>query len=211
MYLWIAWIPSKHSEPVAFVTWCYDKYHKCSEYVVSLNAHNCKNFQTVKMKIPQKKKCHLAYVWGKLSRILNSCFILWRMGNYIVSLNLFKDTWKLNKTRRVLLKLVSMCHFPLFQVGVPETLQYSPLPDSRQLSFLYIATTLNPMHFNNGQLNIRCTAHVSTLYHETSEVHLMSRTREPIPERGRLTKQVNKCIPSVNYIAGNVSSLFNLH
>jgi hypothetical protein len=103
------------------------------------------------------------------------------------------------------------CHFPLFQVGVPETLQYSPLPDSRQLSFLNIVTTLNPMHFNNGQLIIRCTAHVSTLYHETSEVHLMSRTREPIPERGRLTKQVNKCIPGVNNIAGNVSSLFSLH
>ena len=119
---------------------------------------------------------------------------------------LVKDT----RTLRVLLKLVLMCQFPLFQVGVPEIREYSPLPDSRQLSFLFIVTQLNPMHFNNGQLIIKCTAHVSTLYRETSEVHLMSRTREPIPERGRLTKQLNKCIPSANNIAGNISTLFGL-
>jgi len=90
---------------------------------------------------------------------------------------------------------------------VPEIREHSSSPDSRQFSYLFIVTTLNPMHFNNGQLIIQCTAHVSTLYRETTEVHLMSRTREPIPERGRLTKLVNKCIPSANNTAGNILSL----
>ena len=118
--------------------------------------------------------------------------------------SLLTDTLKLNTTRRVLLKSVSVCQFPLFQVGVPESREYSSLPDYRQLSYLFIVTTLSPMHFSNGQLIIKCTAHVSTLYLETTEVHLMSRTGEPIPERGRLTKQVNRCISSANTIAGNI-------
>jgi len=115
------------------------------------------------------------------------------------------------QTFRVLLQLVSMCQFPLFQVGAPEIREYSTLPDYRQLSYLFIVTTLQPIHFSNGQLIIKCTAHVSTLYLESTEVHLMSRTREPIPERGKLTKQVNKCTPSANNIVGNISSLFCLH
>jgi len=103
--------------------------------------------------------------------------------------------------------LVSVCQFPLFQVGVPEIREHSSSPDSRQFSYLFIVTTLNPMHFNNGQLIIQCTAHVSTLYRETSEVQLMSRTREPIPERGRLTKLVNNYTPSANNTADKMLSL----
>lgn len=82
-------------------------------------------------------------------------------------------------------------------VGGPEIREHSSSPDSRQFSYLFIVTTLNPMHFNNGQLIIQCTAHVSTLYRETSEVQLMSRTREPIPER----------VTSQNVSSRTVSSL----
>lgn len=123
---------------------------------------------------------------------------------------LIKDIRKFNTTCRVSLELVSMCRFPLFQVGGPEIREYSTLQDSRQLSFLYIVMTLNPTHFNNGQLDIKCTAHVTTLYHETTEVHLTSRTREPIPERGRLRTQVNKFVSSANNCACKISSPFGL-
>ncbi|XP_069689000.1 uncharacterized protein [Periplaneta americana] len=68
-------------------------------------------------------------------------------------------------------------------VGVPEVRQYKTMPDSLQMSFLSLSTTLFPMHYQNGQLVLKCTAHVSTLYRRTSEVVLSSRAREPVPER----------------------------
>jgi hypothetical protein len=60
------------------------------------------------------------------------------------------------------------------------------MPDTQQMSFLSLSTTLHPMYYNNGQLVLKCTAHVSILYHKTTEVHLSARAREPIPERGTL-------------------------
>ncbi|XP_023708572.2 uncharacterized protein LOC111865074 [Cryptotermes secundus] len=68
-------------------------------------------------------------------------------------------------------------------VGVPEVRQYRTMPDTQQLSFLSLSTTLFPTHYHNGQLILKCTAHVTTLYRKTTEVHLSSRAREPIPER----------------------------
>lgn len=78
----------------------------------------------------------------------------------------------------------------VFQVGVPEVRQYKTMPDSLQMSFLSLSTTLFPMHYQNGQLVLKCTAHVSTLYRRTSEVVLSSRAREPVPERGKLYHDV---------------------
>jgi hypothetical protein len=106
------------------------------------------------------------------------------------------------------MKLVSMCQFPLFQVGLREIPEHKTLSDSRQLSTLPIVTTLESRHFNNGQLIIKCTAYISKLYRNTSELHLMPRNTDPIPERGRFTIQVNKL---TNNSAGNISSLFGLH
>ncbi|GFG32006.1 hypothetical protein Cfor_08526, partial [Coptotermes formosanus] len=68
-------------------------------------------------------------------------------------------------------------------VGVPEIRQYRTMPDTQQLSFLPLSTTLFPMHFSNGQLVIKCTAHIATVYYQSTEINLMSRAREPIPER----------------------------
>ncbi|PSN38625.1 hypothetical protein C0J52_23878, partial [Blattella germanica] len=71
----------------------------------------------------------------------------------------------------------------VFQVGEPEVRQYKTMPDSQQMSYLSLSTTLFPIHYTNGQLILKCTAHVTTLYRQTTEVHLSSRAREPVPER----------------------------
>jgi hypothetical protein len=76
--------------------------------------------------------------------------------------------------------------YAVLQVGVPEVRQYRTMPDTQQMSFLSVSTTLFPAHYHNGQLILKCTAHVSTLYRKTTEVHISSRAREPIPERGKL-------------------------
>lgn len=69
---------------------------------------------------------------------------------------------------------------------MPEVRQYRTMPDTQQMSFLSLSTTLFPTHYHNGQLILKCTAHVTTIYRKTTEVHLSSRAREPIPERGTL-------------------------
>ncbi|KAJ9579392.1 hypothetical protein L9F63_024500, partial [Diploptera punctata] len=73
--------------------------------------------------------------------------------------------------------------FVLLLVGDPEIRQYKPMPDTRQSSYLSLSTTLFPIHFTNGQLVLKCTAHVTPLYRKTTEAHLSTRTREPVPER----------------------------
>uniref|UniRef100_A0A1B6M6F8 Ig-like domain-containing protein n=1 Tax=Graphocephala atropunctata TaxID=36148 RepID=A0A1B6M6F8_9HEMI len=67
-------------------------------------------------------------------------------------------------------------------VGKPET-QKIPGPDLLQSSSLSLTVQLLPSHFNNGQLILKCTALVTTLYRESAEVHLGVSPREPIPER----------------------------
>jgi hypothetical protein len=64
------------------------------------------------------------------------------------------------------------------------------MPDTQQMSSLSLSTTLFPTHYHNGQLILKCTAHVTTLYRKTTEVHLSSRAREPIPERGTLQAEM---------------------
>lgn len=69
------------------------------------------------------------------------------------------------------------------QVGTPDT-QKIPGPDQLQSSSLSLTLTLLSSHFHNGQLVLKCTAIVATLYRESAEVHLGVSPREPIPERG---------------------------
>lgn len=69
------------------------------------------------------------------------------------------------------------------QVGRPET-QKIPGPDLLQASSLSLTVQLLPSHFHNGQLILKCTAIVATLYRETADVSLGTSPREPIPERG---------------------------
>lgn len=42
-----------------------------------------------------------------------------------------------------------------------------------------------PSHYQNGQLTLRCTAEVGSLYAESAEAPLWSTRKEPIPERGK--------------------------
>ncbi|KYN33639.1 hypothetical protein ALC56_12351 [Trachymyrmex septentrionalis] len=46
-----------------------------------------------------------------------------------------------------------------------------------------ISLTLQPFHYTNGRLNLRCTANIPGAYTKQSELHLLSGMREPVPER----------------------------
>jgi hypothetical protein len=54
--------------------------------------------------------------------------------------------------------------------------------DNRQWTELSLH--LQPFHYMNGQLNLRCTAKIPGIYEQTSEVQLGYGLREPVPERG---------------------------
>jgi len=56
----------------------------------------------------------------------------------------------------------------MFQVGAPEIRQYKAMPDGRQMSFIPLSMTIYPTHYHNGQLVLKCTAHVSTIYRQTT-------------------------------------------
>jgi len=56
--------------------------------------------------------------------------------------------------------------------------------DDEGLQWSEISLTLQPFHYTNGRLNLRCTAQIPGVYSEQSEVHLLTSMREPVPERG---------------------------
>ncbi|XP_012283441.1 uncharacterized protein LOC105701344 [Orussus abietinus] len=56
-----------------------------------------------------------------------------------------------------------------------------------------LSITLEPFHYVNGQLNLRCIAEIPGIYSSTSEVQLGTGLREPVPER--VTSE-NGCHPS---------------
>lgn len=88
------------------------------------------------------------------------------------------------------------------QVGRPET-QKIPGPDLLQASSLSLTLQLLPSHFHNGQLILKCTAIVATLYRETADVSLGTSPREPIPERGSQHYTIHRPPPS-----GTLSGLY---
>lgn len=51
-------------------------------------------------------------------------------------------------------------------------------------SDLYLELQLLPYHYTGGRLILKCTAEVSSLYHESVELQLGPRAGDPIPERG---------------------------
>ncbi|KAI5755799.1 hypothetical protein M8J77_019774 [Diaphorina citri] len=67
-------------------------------------------------------------------------------------------------------------------VGMPAT-KVIPYNDHLQSSYLEVAVKLTSGHFNNGILRLQCTAMVTSIYRETREKILSSKT-EPVPERG---------------------------
>ncbi|EGI70543.1 hypothetical protein G5I_00680 [Acromyrmex echinatior] len=69
-----------------------------------------------------------------------------------------------------------------------------------------ISLTLQPFHYTNGRLNLRCTAEIPGVYSKQSEVQLLSGMREPVPEREIISyediilvteqnSQLDYCIP----------------
>jgi hypothetical protein len=70
-----------------------------------------------------------------------------------------------------------------------------PYNDHLQSSYLEVAVKLTSGHFNNGILRLQCTAMVTSIYRETREKILSSKT-EPVPERGKnflKTVLLSKC------------------
>lgn len=61
----------------------------------------------------------------------------------------------------------------------------SPHTDQTEnLQWIEIRVNLQPFHFSNGQLNLRCSAQIPGIYSAISEVQLGAGLREPVPERG---------------------------
>ncbi|XP_018901866.2 uncharacterized protein [Bemisia tabaci] len=75
-------------------------------------------------------------------------------------------------------------------VGKPEDSFVFSTEDSRQWSSLSLEVVLEPQYFSNrGILELKCTALVTTLYRNTTQVQLKSSISEPIPERVTLPSQ----------------------
>ncbi|CAB0017362.1 unnamed protein product [Nesidiocoris tenuis] len=69
------------------------------------------------------------------------------------------------------------------KVNKPES---KSLPSGNGLAYtvLYLELRVEPAHMsNNGNLILRCTSVVATLYKHTAELSLGPRTSEPVPER----------------------------
>ncbi|XP_012144187.1 uncharacterized protein LOC100881058 [Megachile rotundata] len=60
----------------------------------------------------------------------------------------------------------------------------SPHADQMEnLQWIEIRVNLQPFHYSNGQLNLRCSAQIPGIYSAISEVQLGGGLREPVPER----------------------------
>ncbi|KAG4067102.1 hypothetical protein HA402_000093 [Bradysia odoriphaga] len=57
--------------------------------------------------------------------------------------------------------------------------------DNLQWASKDLSIQILPSHYQNGQLTLRCTAEVGSLYAESAEAPLWSTRKEPIPERGK--------------------------
>ncbi|KAG7211677.1 hypothetical protein KM043_010927 [Ampulex compressa] len=105
------------------------------------------------------------------------------------------DTLKANCTLPASKPAVHLS-FTLNNIPVePTTKQRQPYPQQRQADggshyaehggpqSSEISLTLQPFHYSNGQLNLRCTAQIPGIYSSMSEVQLGAGLREPVPER----------------------------
>ncbi|KAK2583270.1 hypothetical protein KPH14_009280 [Odynerus spinipes] len=53
----------------------------------------------------------------------------------------------------------------------------------QQQQWISLSLPLQPFHYVNGQLNLRCTAQIPGIYSSMSEIQLGAGLREPVPER----------------------------
>ncbi|KAI4498999.1 hypothetical protein M0802_005865 [Mischocyttarus mexicanus] len=54
----------------------------------------------------------------------------------------------------------------------------------QQQQWIGLTILLQPFHYINGQLNLRCTAQIPGIYSSMNEIQLGAGLREPVPERG---------------------------
>lgn len=64
------------------------------------------------------------------------------------------------------------------------TAKYQKTKDDENAQWSEVSLTLQPFHYTNGQLNLRCTAQIPGIYSAVSELQLGAGIREPVPERG---------------------------
>ncbi|XP_012230893.1 platelet endothelial cell adhesion molecule-like [Linepithema humile] len=73
--------------------------------------------------------------------------------------------------------------FTLNNIPVEATARQLRAKDEDGAQWSEMSLTLQPFHYTNGQLNLRCTAQIPGIYSTTSELQLGTGIREPVPER----------------------------
>jgi len=72
---------------------------------------------------------------------------------------------------------------------VEATARQSRAKDEDGAQWSEMSLTLQPFHYTNDQLNLRCTAQIPGIYSTMSEqLQLGMGIREPVPERGKYEK-----------------------
>lgn len=74
--------------------------------------------------------------------------------------------------------------------------------------WIALSLHLQPFHFANGQLNLRCSAQIPGIYSSMSEIQLGAGLREPVPER--VTSE-NGCEPTHSVACLTILFLCTLH
>ncbi|CAL1686787.1 unnamed protein product [Lasius platythorax] len=73
--------------------------------------------------------------------------------------------------------------FTLNNMPVEATARQQRTRDEDGAQWGEISLSLQPFHYANGQLNLRCTAQIPGIYSTMSELQLGAGMREPVPER----------------------------
>lgn len=76
---------------------------------------------------------------------------------------------------------------------VEATARQQRTKDDEGTQWSEISLTLQPFHYSNGRLNLRCIAQIPGIYTGQSELHLLSGMREPVPERGNYKNSISTC------------------
>ncbi|XP_032666573.1 platelet endothelial cell adhesion molecule-like [Odontomachus brunneus] len=73
--------------------------------------------------------------------------------------------------------------FTLNNMPVESNTRHHQTKDEDGVQLSEISLALQPFHYANGQLNLRCTAQIPGIYSAVSELQLGAGIREPVPER----------------------------
>ncbi|XP_018057388.1 PREDICTED: platelet endothelial cell adhesion molecule-like [Atta colombica] len=73
--------------------------------------------------------------------------------------------------------------FTLNSMPLKATTRQQRTKEDEGMQWSEISLTLQPFHYTNGRLNLRCTAEIPGVYSKQSELQLLSGMREPVPER----------------------------